>query len=133
MSSNFSVVSAGIRSLKQLARKKSSAIIAVAKGISVPIIAGIMPILSVFQIKRFTQICGASIPQPLLDKIEAVEDDPEAVRHLGTYHATDQCQDLLDHGVAGIHFYTLNRSTATRAIYQQIKARVAAINAPAEA
>ncbi len=91
-------------------------------GIRIPIIAGIMPILSVKQVKRFTQMCGAKIPNPLLKKIEAVEDDSEAVRHIGMYHSTQQCLDLLDHDVAGIHFYTLNRSTATRAIYQLIKA-----------
>ena len=94
-------------------------------GIGVPIIAGIMPILSVRQVKRFTEMCGARIPADLLSKIEAVEDDPEAVRHVGTYHATEQCHRLLDQGVAGIHFYTLNRSTATRAIFQQIKSRLA--------
>ena len=81
-----------------------------------------MPILGVNQIKRFTEMCGASIPKGLLRKIEAVEDDPEAVRHIGMYHSTQQCLALLDEGVAGIHFYTLNRSTATRAIYQLIKA-----------
>lgn len=93
-------------------------------GINVPIIAGIMPILSVRQVKRFTQMCGARIPENLLKKIEALEDDPEAVRHVGTYHATEQCNKLLDNNVAGIHFYTLNRSTATRAIFQQIKSRL---------
>jgi len=91
-------------------------------GINVPIIAGIMPILSVKQVKRFTTMCGASIPRELLRKIEAVEDDTEAVRHIGMYHATQQCLALLEAEVAGIHFYTLNRSTATRAIYQLIKA-----------
>jgi len=91
-------------------------------GIDVPIIAGIMPILSVKQVKRFTGMCGASVPISLLRKIEAVEDDPEAVRHLGMYHATQQCLALFEQGVAGIHFYTLNRSTATRAIYQMIRA-----------
>jgi methylenetetrahydrofolate reductase (NADPH) len=94
---------------------------AVAAGIGVPIIAGIMPILSVRQIKRFTTMCGASMPQELLEKIESVEDDAEAVRHIGMYHATRQCHDLITQGVAGIHFYTLNRSTATRAIFQEIK------------
>lgn len=94
---------------------------AVARGIRVPIVAGIMPILSVNQIKRFTQMCGAAIPPDLLSKIEAVEDDPEAVRQLGMYNATRQCEDLLAGGVAGLHFYTLNRSTATRAICQAIK------------
>ncbi len=94
---------------------------AAAAGIGIPILAGMMPILSVKQIKRFTQMCGAGLPRELLSKIEAVEDDPEAVRQVGTYHATRQCEDLLTQGVAGIHFYTLNRSTATRAVYQSIK------------
>jgi len=93
-----------------------------AAGITVPIIAGIMPILSVKQVKRFTQMCGARIPPVLLHRIEAVEDDAEAVRHIGMYHSTQQCLALLDHDVAGIHFYTLNRSTATRAIYQMLRA-----------
>jgi len=90
-------------------------------GINVPIIAGIMPVLGVKQVKRFTDMCGASIPIDLIKKIEAVEDDAEAVRHIGMYHATQQCLDLLEHDVAGLHFYTLNRSTATRAICQFIK------------
>lgn len=94
---------------------------AVKGGIKVPIIAGIMPILSARQVKRFTDMCGATIPPDLLRQIEAVEDDVEAVRHIGMYHTTQQCLDLLGHEVAGIHFYTLNRSTATRAIYQLIK------------
>ncbi|RME41774.1 MAG: methylenetetrahydrofolate reductase [NAD(P)H] [Planctomycetota bacterium] len=99
---------------------------AVAAGITVPIVAGIMPILSVRQVKKFTQMCGASIPEDLLRRIEAVEDDAEAVRHLGMYHATRQCLDLLEQEAAGIHFYTLNRSTATRAIYQLIKTHLPA-------
>ncbi|MHC5111928.1 MAG: methylenetetrahydrofolate reductase [NAD(P)H] [Planctomycetota bacterium] len=94
---------------------------AVAAGITVPIIAGIMPILSVKQVKRFTDMCGAVIPKDLLGRIEAVEDDNEAVRHIGMYHATQQCVALIGEEVSGIHFYTLNRSTATRAIYQCIK------------
>jgi methylenetetrahydrofolate reductase (NADPH) len=94
---------------------------AVAAGISVPIIPGIMPIRNVNSIKRFTQICGASIPPGLLAKIEGVEDDNEAVAQIGMLHAVRQCEDLLDKGVAGLHFYTLNRSTATRAIVQEIK------------
>lgn len=95
-----------------------------AAGITVPILAGIMPILSVKQVKRFTVMCGAGIPPNLLDQIEAVEDDREAVRHIGMYHATHQCLELIERGVAGIHFYTLNRSTATRAICQLIKSRL---------
>ena len=98
---------------------------AAAAGIEVPILAGIMPILNVKQVKRFTQMCGAGLPAPLRQKIEAVEDDQEAVRQIGVYHATRQCEDLLQAGVPGIHFYTLNRSTATRAIYQSIKGLLA--------
>ncbi len=102
---------------------------AVGAGIRVPILAGIMPILNVKQIKRFTRMCGACLPDALRQKIEAVEDDAEAVRQIGIYHATRQCEDLLRDGVPGIHFYTLNRSTATRAIYQSIKGLLA--NKPA--
>jgi methylenetetrahydrofolate reductase (NADPH) len=102
---------------------------AVSAGIRVPILAGIMPILNVKQVKRFTQMCGARLPDELRQKIEAVEDDPEAVRQIGVYHATRQCEDLLQAGVPGIHFYTLNRSTATRAIYQSIKGLL--VNEPA--
>lgn len=94
---------------------------AIRAGVRVPIIAGIMPILSVNQVKRFTQMCGAKIPPTLLRRIEAVEDDVEAVRHVGMYHATQQCLELLQNDVAGVHFYTLNRSTASRSIYQLIK------------
>lgn len=90
-------------------------------GIGVPIIAGLMPVLNVNQVKRFTTMCGARIPAELLRQIEAVEDDAEAVRQIGTFHAVEQARQLLAEGVAGIHFYTLNRSTATRAILQLIK------------
>jgi methylenetetrahydrofolate reductase (NADPH) len=90
-------------------------------GITVPMIAGIMPILNVGQIKRFTNMCGAKIPADLLRRVEAVEDDAEAVRQIGTYHAVEQARELLKQGVAGIHFYTLNKSTATRAILQLIR------------
>jgi methylenetetrahydrofolate reductase (NADPH) len=82
-------------------------------GIKVPIIAGIMPILNVAQIKRFVTMCGAKIPHPLLTKLETLEHDPEAVYSAGVEYATRQCQDLLFHGVDGIHFYTLNKSKAT--------------------
>jgi methylenetetrahydrofolate reductase (NADPH) len=82
-------------------------------GIKVPIIAGIMPITNVAQIKRFVAMCGAKIPHPLLLKLESVEDDPSAVYAAGVEYATRQCQDLLFHGVDGIHFYTLNKSKAT--------------------
>jgi methylenetetrahydrofolate reductase (NADPH) len=94
-------------------------------GIRVPILAGIMPILNRKQVQRFAQMCGTSIPRELGGRIEAVEDDEEAVRHIGAFHATLQCLGLLERGVDGIHFYTLNRSTATRAIYQLLRTQPA--------
>src|SRR4051812_5729997 len=84
-----------------------------AMGIKVPIVAGIMPITNVSQIKRFVSMCGAKIPQQLLLKLESVESDPEAVYAAGVEYAARQCQDLVFHGVDGIHFYTLNKSKAT--------------------
>ena len=91
-----------------------------AMGINVPIVAGIMPILNVAQIKRFVTMCGAKIPQPLLTKLEALEHDPEAVYAAGTEYAARQCQDLLFHGADGVHFYTLNKSRATTEIVQRL-------------
>ena len=87
-----------------------------AMGIKVPIVAGIMPVLNVAQIKRFVGMCGAKIPQPLLLRLEVVEDDAEAVHAAGVDYATQQCRDLLAHGVDGLHFYTLNKSKATASI-----------------
>lgn len=84
-----------------------------AMGIQVPIIAGIMPIGNVAQIKRFVSMCGAKIPHPLLLKLESLEQNPEAVYAAGVDYATQQCQDLIENGVDGVHFYTLNRSKAT--------------------
>jgi len=82
-------------------------------GIRVPIVAGIMPITNVAQIKRFVSMCGAKIPHPLLLKLEAVENDPEASYATGVEYAIRQCEDLINHGVDGLHFYTLNKSKAT--------------------
>jgi methylenetetrahydrofolate reductase (NADPH) len=82
-------------------------------GISQPIVPGIMPITNVTQIKRFTAMCGAHIPAPLLLQLEDAGDDAERVRAIGIEHATQQCRALLEAGVPGIHFYTLNRSLAT--------------------
>jgi methylenetetrahydrofolate reductase (NADH) len=84
-----------------------------AAGIKVPIIAGIMPITNVAQIKRFVSMCGAKIPHPLLLELERVEADPEAVQAAGIAYATRQCQELLGQEAEGIHFYTLNKSKAT--------------------
>ena len=90
-------------------------------GITVPIIAGIMPILNGPQIKRFTSSCGASIPQHLLERVEAAGEDVAEVRRIGVEHAWRQCRGLVEGGVAGIHFYTLNRSRATREIWEMLK------------
>ena len=85
------------------------------------LLAGIMPIRNVKQIKRISNMCGASLPNTLLTKIAAVEDDNVAVEQIGVHHAMRQCERLLEDKVPGIHFYTMNRSTATRAIFQEIK------------
>ena len=87
-----------------------------AMGIKVPIVAGIMPILNVAQIKRFVGMCGAKIPQALLLRLEAVEADAESVHSAGVDYATQQCRDLIANGVDGLHFYTLNKSKATASI-----------------
>ncbi|NIP99702.1 MAG: hypothetical protein GWM98_04080, partial [Nitrospinaceae bacterium] len=74
--------------------------------------------------KKFTDMCGATIPKPLLSRLESVQDDPEAVRQMGIDHATEQCENLLAEGVPGIHFYTLNRSTATLAILDRLQHQI---------
>lgn len=89
--------------------------------IRVPILPGIMPITDFAQIQRITALCGARIPEELRRRLGAVGDDPEAVRAIGIAHATEQCRELLASGAAGIHFYTLNRSTATRAIVEKLQ------------
>ena len=87
-------------------------------GIRVPIIAGIMPVTSAGGMRRMAELAlGARYPAPLLRSINRTGGDEAAVRRVGVHWATEQCRDLLDHQVAGIHFYTLNRSTATREIY----------------
>jgi methylenetetrahydrofolate reductase (NADPH) len=83
---------------------------AVKNGITVPIIAGIMPVVSYSQIVRFTEVCGATLPPELLEKLEAA---PENAREIGLKHALRQAEDLTENGVAGIHYYTLNRYKST--------------------
>jgi methylenetetrahydrofolate reductase (NADPH) len=90
-------------------------------GIDVPIIPGIMPITDFGQIKRITGMCGAVIPDRLLRELELRGDQPGAVTDLGVAYATLQCADLLANGAPGIHFYTLNRSPATRAILSALR------------
>ncbi len=97
-----------------------------AMGIKVPLVAGIMPILNVAQIKRFISMCGAKIPHPLLTKLEGLESDPNEVARAGVEYATQQCKDLLANKVDGIHFYTLNKSKATVEICNSLNAPHAA-------
>ncbi len=92
-----------------------------AVGISCPILAGIMPITNLSQVKRFTAMCGARIPATLLERLEATNGEPEAVKRIGIEHATVQCKALLDGGAPGIHFYTLNRSPATVQILEALR------------
>lgn len=90
-------------------------------GIHVPILAGIMPVTSLASMKRMAELAGgARFPARLLKALQRANGSPEAVRQIGLHYATEQCADLLDQGVAGIHFYTLNQSTATREICQRL-------------
>lgn len=101
-------------------------------GIDVPIVPGIMPVTNVAQIERFTKMCGASIPEVLHTRLSALPDDPVEVFWAGVTYAAHQCRGLLEpgprgpfdpgpRGVPGIHFYTLNKSPATRAIFEILK------------
>jgi len=92
-----------------------------AAGIEVPIIPGILPITHVGQVERMSRMCGASIPEGLLRELRLREDQAEAVLDFGVAYATLQCAELLAGGAPGIHFYTLNRSPATRAIVSALK------------
>jgi methylenetetrahydrofolate reductase (NADPH) len=92
-----------------------------AVGIDVPILPGIMPITDVKQIKTITGMCGATIPPALLEALEWRAEDRDAVLQLGVAYATLQCAELLARGAPGIHFYTLNRSPATRAILSALR------------
>jgi len=93
-----------------------------AAGIAVPIVPGIMPFTNVEQVERFTAMCGASIPPKLRAAMEVRRADGDAARDLGVAYATLQCADLLRRGAPGVHFYTLNRSTSTRAILAALRA-----------
>ncbi len=103
-----------------------------AAGIDVPILPGIMPVTQVQQIERFVQMCGATVPDELRARLVDAADDPHEVFWTGVSYAAHQCRELLEPerggpfappppGVAGIHFYTLNRSPATRAIFQILR------------
>lgn len=90
-------------------------------GVQIPIIAGIMPITSISGLKRMAELAaGARFPSKLLRALQPYQSDPETVRRIGIQYALDQCHDLIADGVAGIHFYTLNRSDSTRMIFDSL-------------
>ncbi|WP_036921487.1 methylenetetrahydrofolate reductase [NAD(P)H] [Propionicicella superfundia] len=89
-------------------------------GCTLPIVPGIMPVTNVRQITRFADLSGAELPVPLVDRLTAVADDPKAVREVGIEVATRLCVELLDAGAPGLHFFTQNRSRATREIVARI-------------
>ncbi len=96
-------------------------------GINVPIIAGIMPVTSTKGMERMADLAaGARFPAKLLKSLSRAGDDSKAVEKVGIHYATEQCSDLLEHDVAGIHFYTLNQSHATREIYANLGLKTSA-------
>jgi methylenetetrahydrofolate reductase (NADPH) len=94
-----------------------------ARGCDVPIIPGVMPVTNVSQIEKFAQLSGAAFPTDLAVRLHAVADDPLAVRAIGVEVATELSARLLAEGAPGIHFITLNRSTATREVWQLLRGR----------
>ena len=90
-------------------------------GIHVPIIAGIMPITTTTGMRRMADLAaGSRFPARLLKALDRAGNNPESIRRVGLHYATEQCADLLNHKIAGIHFYTLNQSSATREIYANL-------------
>src|SRR5690606_36115933 len=103
-----------------------------AEGIDVPVIAGIMPVTNVGQIKRFTKMCGATLPPRFVERLESLPDEEIEICWTGVQYAAYQCSELLSpdapdpfagpaRGADGIHFYTLNKSPATRAIFEILR------------
>jgi methylenetetrahydrofolate reductase (NADPH) len=89
-------------------------------GCDTPVLPGIMPITDLRQIQRFAELSGTAVPAAIASQVESLGDDADAVRALGIELATELCQALLDAGAPGLHFYTLNRSTATREIHANL-------------
>ena len=102
-----------------------------AQGVTVPIVPGILPILSTSQIKRFVALCGAELPADLLAELERRGDDDEAVTQFGIDYATRQCEELLREGAPGLHFYTLNKARSTTAVIKNLALERRAFQEPA--
>lgn len=92
-------------------------------GANVPLVPGIIPILSGSQIKKFTALCGAKIPPDVAARLEQIGDNDEAAAEFGIEHATRQCEELLREGAPGIHFYTLNKARSTVAVLERLGLR----------
>lgn len=92
-------------------------------GVTVPIIPGVLPFLSTEQIKRFTSLCGSKLPPALLSRLEALAHDEESVRQIGVEVCTEICRRLLDHGVAGVHIYCLNRVASAKELVANLGLR----------
>ena len=90
------------------------------KGSNLPIIPGILPVTNVKQLVRMSELSGTAIPANILEKFSAIEDDQDAVQKLGIEIATELCEELLEQGVPGLHFYTMNTSSATLEIYRKL-------------
>ncbi len=93
-------------------------------GISVPIEAGIMPVINSAQIRRMTSLCGATLPRKFLSAMERFERNPEAMRDAGIAYAVDQIADLVAHGVDGIHLYTMNTPYVATKVYEAVHSLV---------
>ena len=92
-----------------------------AKGSSLPIIPGILPVTNVKQLNRMAELSGVPIATEISDAFAKFENNPDDVRKFGVEIATKLCQQLLEAGAPGLHFYTMNTSSATREIYEQLK------------
>ena len=90
------------------------------RAVDKPVLPGIMPITNLKSVRRMAQLSGCDVPQEIVARLEAVSDDAEEMRRVGITMATELCRDLLDAGAPGLHFYTLNRSSATREIYKNL-------------
>lgn len=97
---------------------------AAALGCDIPVLPGVMPVTNIKQIERMAELTGMALPKPVTDRLNAVAEDPAAVRAVGIEIATELSDKLLAGGAPGIHFITLNRSTATRQVFRNLQSAV---------